>query len=922
MKKRFLLALMTIMFIVLSFNVLNVSAATYGDFTYSVSGGEVSINYCNNKNVTSVKIPQTIDGYPVTTICEDAFNACKSLKSVTLGSNIKKIEHRAFYACSSLTSIDIPNNVTSIGNSAFYNCYNLKTVTIGSSVTNIDNYAFYNCQSLSSLSLGKKVKSIGTSAFDGCKSLVTVTIPDSVTSISDAVFSSCINLKNVTLGKGLTRIGSSMFSVCTSLTNITIPENITTIGGNAFYGCKALTNVIIPDSVTSIGNSAFSDCSGLVSITITNKLKDIGNYAFNNCNALTTVNYFGSPDEYKLLKVGEYYNNNFTKIVPTYFILVTYLDDNGIVLKNDTVEYGTVIKPTLTPSKSSTIKYKYVFNGWDGFTTGMIASKNITFTAKYTAVLNKYTYKFTDENGTTIKEATADYGTIIVAPEIDDKTEYYVFDYWQDYNEGMVITGNVTFKAVFKYKNYFVNAEGLSEAVSVTYNSNFTIEPQKVDDYHYFIGYFTEENGKGIQITNGKGESLSVYNVVGDLKIYPYFYEGYMNKVNLQGTASAMLGDTIVQRAVFATDKYVKYFVATVKYPKYLNFKNIKGVDFKEATKDYEKVVDDYKYLDIICIFDYEGNFAEINKDYIPFEIEFDISTNAPIGNTEISIENIQLAGNDYYDITEVKNYTVTILPKLTESIVIKGNSQVDSVIKYNAVVSPDYTTDKSVIWSIDDESVATITQDGIVTPIKNGKVIITATAKDGSKVFATKTVNVIAYAKVNSLDFGSGVVLTEFNPDVRKYTVYVKENATSISLTPTFSGGGVLKSDGNSIWISGLSKNFELNDVETTITLNRENVTGMTDSVYTIEVIKFEGTKTEVSEDKKSFSITPINVEIGKTVILALYNGEQFVEMQSAVYTGEAVPFTTNKTYTKAKVMVWDDLINLKPVCEVENIQ
>ena len=84
----------------------------------------------------------------------------------------------------------------------------------------------------------------------------------------------------------------------------------------------------------------------------------------------------------------------------------------------------------------------------------------------------------------------------------------------------------------------------------------------------------------------------------------------------------------------------------------------------------------------------------------------------------------------------------------------------------------------------------------------------------------------------------------------------------------------------------------------------------------------EFEGTKTEVSEDKKSFSIKPINVKNGKTVILALYNGEQFVEMQSAVYTGEAVPFTTTKAYTKAKVMVWDDLTNLKPLYDVEIVK
>ena len=96
----------------------------------------------------------------------------------------------------------------------------------------------------------------------------------------------------------------------------------------------------------------------------------------------------------------------------------------------------------------------------------------------------------------------------------------------------------------------------------------------------------------------------------------------------------------------------------------------------------------------------------------------------------------------------------------------------------------------------------------------------------------------------------------------------------------------------------------------------------GYDDNKYTITIIKFEGTKTEVSEDKKSFTITPINIENGKTVILALYNGEQFVGLQSAVYTGEVVPFTTTKTYTKAKVMVWDDLMNLTPICDVETIE
>ena len=71
---------------------------------------------------------------------------------------------------------------------------------------------------------------------------------------------------------------------------------------------------------------------------------------------------------------------------------------------------------------------------------------------------------------------------------------------------------------------------------------------------------------------------------------------------------------------------------------------------------------------------------------------------------------------------------------------------------------------------------------------------------------------------------------------------------------------------------------------------------------------------------DELNDKIERINIIV--PMATALYDGDKFVEMQSAVYTGEAVPFTTTKTYTKAKVMVWDDLTNLKPICEVDYIQ
>ncbi len=81
----------------------------------------------------------------------------------------------------------------------------------------------------------------------------------------------------------------------------------------------------------------------------------------------------------------------------------------------------------------------------------------------------------------------------------------------------------------------------------------------------------------------------------------------------------------------------------------------------------------------------------------------------------------------------------------------------------------------------------------------------------------------------------------------------------------------------------------------------------------------KIKETVTTVSADGRSFTIKPINIENGKTVILALYDGDKFVGFQKATCEGEEITFTTTKSYTHAKVMVWDDLTKPKPVCKAE---
>lgn len=80
------------------------------------------LNAYGNMNGTTLTIPDTLMGFPVGAIADEAFAGY---------SNIKKVV--------------IPDSVTSIGNAAFRDCTSLKTVIIGKNVKYIGAHAFTRC---------------------------------------------------------------------------------------------------------------------------------------------------------------------------------------------------------------------------------------------------------------------------------------------------------------------------------------------------------------------------------------------------------------------------------------------------------------------------------------------------------------------------------------------------------------------------------------------------------------------------------------------------------------------------------------------------------------------------------------------------------------------------------------------------------
>jgi hypothetical protein len=257
---------------------------TFGDYKYTLlEDGTVEIVKYTGSDA-DIEIPGEINDAAVTSIGEEVFEHCETIKSIV-----------------------IPDGVKTIGNYAFSGCESIESLVIPDSVEFIDRGAFSYCTNLKSIKLPDGLKQIASLTFVECSNLDSVVIPDSVENISGEAFYGCSGLKSITLPKGLKKIGHGVFYACISLEDITIPEGVEQISGMAFSSCNNLENVVIPDSVKTIGEYSFSGCHNLKSITIPASVTEIGENAFEdvtiNCYANSAAEKFAIANNlnYKLI---------------------------------------------------------------------------------------------------------------------------------------------------------------------------------------------------------------------------------------------------------------------------------------------------------------------------------------------------------------------------------------------------------------------------------------------------------------------------------------------------------------------------------------------------------------------------------------------------------------------------------------------
>lgn len=307
-------------------------------------------SFANNEGLTSVSIPKTVE-----TIDFGAFENCSALHSVLLGRFVSSIGEQAFADCD-LESITIPNSVTTIGNYAFLSnnrlmdvvclpivppkCGYLSFADIASKCVlkvpaqsldsyteatiskefssiipydNVENADLFTYQGIrfqikdsventcsvydnqgatGDVSIPEtavfdgvpyKVTEIEPHAFFGCDDITSVTIPETITFISPGAFKGCNirelrfnaaqcltcgniynpafdgTIESIKFGRNVRHIPRNFLAGGSLIQNLTIPSNVHTIGENAFANNNVLKSVTIGAGITHVSPGVFSD---------------------------------------------------------------------------------------------------------------------------------------------------------------------------------------------------------------------------------------------------------------------------------------------------------------------------------------------------------------------------------------------------------------------------------------------------------------------------------------------------------------------------------------------------------------------------------------------------------------------------------------------------------------------------------------
>lgn len=709
--------------------------------------------------LTTITIPESVKE-----IGWSAFDGCANLSQVLFPENLQTIGYIAFGNCTGLTEIIIPGSVESIDAAAFNGCDNLRSLVIEESSNPLNvcggtfgndpiemlkvyrdinsDQNFYDASYLRSVELGGSITKIWSNAFANALQLNTVVIPESVTEIGWEAFSNS-GITSIELPETISLIGGGAFGFCRELKNIRIPSGITSLSDGIFTACSKLTNVILPDKLLSIGENAFNGCGSLSEIDIPDSVTYIDDYAFNSCS----LKKIALPSALKTIGRGAFCDNN--KLVSVEF------NDGLEFISHFAFERNSSLKTIKLPASVMQIECAF-----DGCYLDTVTCAGATPASISPGTFIDYVYVSAQLN-----------------VPVDAESAYKSAEGWR------------LFKNINERDDL---TPGPDEPLSLNVNLSVAGE---------LMSYI--ERGKVKSVVSLKitgeinGTDLSVINLLSNLE-----------KLDLSGATIVAGGEPYYEHGgkTWRTsngvlDRYWLHSVSPseIKLPQVTSIRAMACADMPFTTLELPVTlvtIGDYAFSDCGNLTSVEmgdsvrtvgaGAFSgcqSLNKVSIGYSVN-KIGDKAFAGTSVRDIWSWNpippaISGDafdeDAYYIAnlhvyepararywlnpvwgEFGNVTGESVPTPISSITLDAASvtmDVKSKRHILAEINPSYATIPMVEWVSSDESVASVSENGVVTAHSEGETVITARAVDGSDVEASCIVTVVSPSGIETIN-------------------------------------------------------------------------------------------------------------------------------------------------------------------------
>lgn len=634
-----------------------------------VPGGERNLS-------GSVVIPETVSNsgttYTVTAIGVDAFKFNNTITSVTLPNSVTTIDTEGFRSTTALVSINLGTSLQTIGSLAFFDNNSLTQVTLPASVTSVASRAFENADNLASVTLeGSTPPTVTLNSTFKTTAIGsgTLTVPPGSLSTYQASDWGSLGFNSIVEGTSGFPADFTIDNITYSVTSLS-PNEVEVAPQGAGNGTPGdfEGDVVIPETVTdngttytvtAIGDRAFEENGNVTSLSMPNTITEIGVRAFIRTSISSII--FSNTLE----KIGElaFFDNQVTQLS-----LPATLTSIGSRAFEDSGNLSTVIlaastPPTLAPNGMNID----VFKGTD------IANGNLFVpTADVTTYENNADW------------AGLGFGSIAAIVPVTGIT--------LDVEAGMIEFGDSTTLAA-------------------------TVVPANASNR---VVIWTTDNESVATVENGKVKGIGI----GIATITATTEEG-----GFTDTFTATVTGISVESMTLNDDEEVieignTYQLIATILPENADDKSVIWSSSDEAVatvSDAGLVTAVAQGTATITVTTTDGGFTDTFTAMVP---------GPPVESVSLNDDEETIEAGDTYQLT------ATVLPGTAE--------------------------DKSVIWSSDNESVATVSDAGLVTAVDEGTATITVTTVDGGRTATFVATVIVAVASVELNDEEETILIGE----------------------------------------------------------------------------------------------------------------------------------------------------------------